>query len=110
MPSAWWTAPPIRPTSLPVSQRSPPPVKAYRRPPSIGRAVFSASPQALSMLDLIKRSKVAMPEFNQLITFLKVKDIARSQAFYGGILGLPQTYSRPGKVTILQVAADSFIG
>jgi len=62
------------------------------------------------MVSLIKRSEVAMPEFNQLITFLKVKDIARSQAFYGGILGLPQTYSRPGKVTILQVAADSFIG
>lgn len=51
-----------------------------------------------------------MAGFNQLITFLKVKDIGRAQAFYGGILGLPQIYSRPGKVTIMQVAADSFIG
>lgn len=51
-----------------------------------------------------------MPGFSQLITFLKVKDMALSQAFYGGILGLPQIYARPGKVTIMQVAADSFIG
>jgi catechol 2,3-dioxygenase-like lactoylglutathione lyase family enzyme len=51
-----------------------------------------------------------MPGFNQLITFLKVKDMGRAQAFYGSILGLPQVYGRPGKVTIMQVAADSFIG
>jgi catechol 2,3-dioxygenase-like lactoylglutathione lyase family enzyme len=63
------------------------------------------------MIDLIKRSKDdVMGGFNQLITFLKVKDIVRSQAFYSGILGLPQVYSRAGKVTIMQVAADSFIG
>lgn len=51
-----------------------------------------------------------MSPFNQLITFLKVKDPARSLAFYGDILGLRQVYSRPGKVIILQVAAGSFVG
>ena len=51
-----------------------------------------------------------MPEFNQLITFLRVKDLGRSQGFYRGILGLPQVYARDGKVVIMKATADSFIG
>ena len=47
--------------------------------------------------------------FDQFVTFLPIRDLARSVAFYEGILGLELVLNQ-GDCRIYRVAGDAFIG
>ena len=49
------------------------------------------------------------PRFQQQVTFLPVEDLARSVAFYAGVLGLEQVLDQ-GDCRVFGVAADAFVG
>ena len=51
----------------------------------------------------------AQPPFRQMMTFLPVRDLPLSVAFYREKFGLAPVYERPG-VAILQVRPESFLG
>jgi catechol 2,3-dioxygenase-like lactoylglutathione lyase family enzyme len=52
---------------------------------------------------------VAAPRFDVQITFLYVRDLARSAAFYGGVLGLELVRDQ-GACLIYRAAADAYVG
>lgn len=49
------------------------------------------------------------PQYSSAITFIPVSNLARSAAFYGGVLGLPQVLDQGG-IQIFRVAAGGFFG
>ncbi|MBT8213174.1 MAG: VOC family protein [Acidimicrobiia bacterium] len=50
-----------------------------------------------------------MSGFDQLVTFVRVADIDRSSAFYGGVLGLELVRDQ-GACRIFRVSGDGFLG
>ncbi len=54
-------------------------------------------------------STESLPPIRQMMTFLPVRDLARSLAFSRTNFGLAPAYQRPG-VAILEVRPDSFLG
>ncbi len=53
---------------------------------------------------------VTFPAIGQIITFLRVSDLAGTERFYRETFGLEKIYAREGKVFILQVTPQSFVG
>lgn len=61
------------------------------------------------MMDSQDHSLTSSPPIRQQVTFIYVQDLARSDAFYGGVLGLKQVLDQ-GACHIYQTAESAFLG